>query len=57
METVLFTFVILLISICGLALGVIAGRAPIKGSCGGLAYVKGIDCGACKAKLKREDKP
>lgn len=50
METVLFAFVILLISICGLALGTMFGRAPIAGSCGGLACVKGIDCGACKAK-------
>lgn len=52
METIIFAFAILLLSMAGLALGVMAGRKPIKGSCGGLACVKGIDCGACKAKRK-----
>lgn len=55
METFLFTFAIFLIAIGGLAIGVMAGRAPIKGSCGGLACVKGIDCGVCKAKRAMED--
>lgn len=50
METLLFAFAILLVSMGGLALGVMAGRKPIKGSCGGLACVKNIDCGACRAK-------
>lgn len=48
MATFILTFSILVLAIGGLALGVIAGRAPIKGSCGGLACVKGIDCGICK---------
>lgn len=50
METVAFAFVIVLLAIGGLAFGVMAGRPPIKGSCGGLACLKGVDCGACKAK-------
>lgn len=50
MGTIIFAFAILLLSMGGLALGVMAGRKPIKGSCGGLACVKGIDCGACRAK-------
>ncbi len=50
METIILTFVILLLAIVGLAVGVIAGRDPIKGSCGGLACLKGVSCGACKAK-------
>lgn len=35
----------------GLGLGVLAGRAPLKGSCGGLS------CGACKGSCarRRED--
>lgn len=55
METVIFAFIVLILSIGGLALGVIAGRPPIKGSCGGLACLKGVDCGACKAGAKAED--
>jgi len=55
METFIFAFVIILLAIAGLAVGVIAGRAPIKGSCGGLACVKGVDCGVCKAKRALED--
>jgi hypothetical protein len=51
-ETIIFAFAILLLAMAGLALGVMAGRKPIKGSCGGLACIKGIDCGACKAKHK-----
>ena len=54
METVIATFVIVLLAICGLAIGVIAGRPPIKGSCGGLACVKGIDCGVCKARPRND---
>ena len=55
MEIFLLTFLFLLVAIGGLALGVIAGRAPIKGSCGGLACHKGVSCGACKAKREAED--
>ncbi len=55
MQTFILTFAILLVAIAGLAVGVLAGRAPIKGSCGGLACVKGIDCGVCKAKRAMED--
>ena len=55
METLLLAFIIVLLAILGLAAGVIGGRPPIKGSCGGLACLKGIDCGACKAKAQLED--
>ncbi len=54
METIILTFVIVLLAIAGLAVGVIAGRSPIKGSCGGLACQKGLSCGACKAKRAGE---
>lgn len=50
METIILTFIISLLAIAGLAAGVIMGRAPIKGSCGGLACHKKISCGVCKAK-------
>lgn len=53
MTTLFLAFVIILLAIAGLAVGVMVGRAPIKGSCGGLACVKGIDCGLCKARASR----
>mgnify|MGYP003626522882 CR=1 FL=1 len=48
METFLLTFLIFLLAVGGLAVGVLFGRAPLKGSCGGLACTKGISCGACQ---------
>ncbi len=53
METIILSFLILLLAMGGLAIGVTAGRAPIKGSCGGLAC---SNCGKCKAK-PQEDAP
>ena len=52
MKTLLAAFVISLLAIAGLAIGVLAGRGPLKGSCGGLACRKGIDCAGC-AKAQR----
>jgi len=57
METFILTFLIQVLAIAGLALGVIFGRAPVKGSCGGLACHKKISCGACKARTSVEDRP
>lgn len=48
MEIFLPTLAILLLSIAGLAIGVMAGRPPIKGSCGGLSCVKGGACAGCR---------
>ncbi len=42
----LLTFVILLMVVAAMAIGVIRGRAPISGSCGGLNNL-GVD-GACE---------
>ncbi|MEH6726647.1 MAG: (Na+)-NQR maturation NqrM [Hyphomicrobiales bacterium] len=50
MGTIIFAFSIVLLSMGGLALGVMAGRKPIKGSCGGLACLKGVDCSVCPNK-------
>lgn len=36
MTTLLLTFGLMLLLIVGMAVGVLAGRKPIKGSCGGL---------------------
>lgn len=54
METIILAFLILLCAMVGLAVGVLGGRPPIKGSCGGLACLKGIDCGVCQAKHRTE---
>ncbi|MEO0382077.1 MAG: (Na+)-NQR maturation NqrM [Pseudomonadota bacterium] len=43
----LFTFAIFALAIAGLAVGVMAGRKPIEGSCGGVACLKDIECATC----------
>jgi hypothetical protein len=35
--TLVFTFVIVLLVVLGMAIGVLMGREPLKGSCGGLS--------------------
>jgi len=46
--TMIASFVILLLIVAGMAVGVLFGRAPIKGSCGGLNNA-GVDssCELC----------
>lgn len=48
METFLLAFGLVLLSVLGLALGVIFGRSPLKGSCGGLACATGLSCRGCR---------
>ena len=48
METVVLALVLILLSIGGLAVGLFFGRAPIKGSCGGL------NCSDCACSKGRE---
>ena len=47
MATVLLSVTVFGLAMAGLAAGVIAGRGPIKGSCGGLACLKGARCAGC----------
>ena len=47
MLTFAFVFTFFALAMTGLAVGVLAGRAPIKGSCGGIACLKGASCGVC----------
>ncbi len=42
MATMAITFLVILLAMAGLALGVVLGRAPLRGSCGG------VGCGACE---------
>ncbi len=53
MTTLIFSTLIILLAMGGLALGVMFGRAPVKGSCGGLAC-HGLECTGCRQK---EDAP
>ncbi len=39
----LIAFIVMLLAVAGMAIGVMAGRKPIGGSCGGLANAVGID--------------
>lgn len=49
MEIFLISFVVMVISLLGMAIGVLRGKSPIKGSCGGLNTLSrlGLDCSGC----------
>ena len=51
LPTLLITFTVLLATIAAMAIGVMNGRRPIKGSCGGL---NGGRCELCSGKCERE---
>ena len=50
-STLLVTFAVMLAVIAAMAIGVMNGRKPISGSCGGL---NGGGCELCSGKCKRE---
>lgn len=57
MSMFLITFLVMALAILGMAVGVIAGRKPIAGSCGGMNKM-GIECQAgcdkpCPKRLAR----
>ena len=47
MATFLLSLAVVLLSVLGLALGVLFGRAPLAGSCGGISCIRGTDCAGC----------
>ncbi len=49
MATIILSIAIFLLSVCGLAVGLFFGRAPIKGSCGGLACGNDTGCNVCSS--------
>lgn len=57
MATFVIAFGIVGLAVAGLSVGAILGRAPIKGSCGGLACIPGAACGACSKQIKPGDAP
>lgn len=47
MQTILLAILVVGLAVIGLSVGVMFGRRPLKGSCGGLTCIKGADCAAC----------
>lgn len=52
MGTFILSLAIVLLAISGLSIGILFGRPPIKGSCGGLSCIKNADCSACPNRNK-----
>lgn len=57
MATFFLTLVIVLASVAGLAIGILLGRAPLRGSCGGVPCANGGSCAACQIHTDLEDTP
>lgn len=57
MSTFLFTLGFFLLMAAAMAIGVIAGRKPIQGSCGGLSAATREDCPICGGNPARCDAP
>lgn len=48
MTTLLVTFLVLAIVVCIMSVGVLMGRKPVQGSCGGLNNIDGLsECEIC----------
>ena len=58
MEIFLFSFLLIGLSLLGMAAGVLLKRGSLKGSCGGLNQVFGGDsgCGACSRRDQCKNK-
>ncbi len=50
-------FILMVLVILGMAIGVLAGRKSLQGSCGGLNTFKGLDCMVCPTPCEPEDEP
>ncbi|MCA8869262.1 MAG: hypothetical protein KDA67_11475 [Rhodobacteraceae bacterium] len=44
---ILLVLIIFFLAIGGLALGLMLGRGPLRGSCGGMSCIKNITCEGC----------
>ena len=48
MTTLILSFVLICLAVAGLSIGVLLGRKPLQGSCGGLNNLSdGAGCGLC----------
>ena len=47
MATLLFTLAFFLLMTAAMAIGVLSGRKPIQGSCGGMSALLDSDCPVC----------
>ena len=57
LATLILSFVVVAVAVTGMAIGVMAGRSPIKGSCGGLGGGACELCsgtGECRRKAKNQ---
>lgn len=52
--TMMFSFAIVVLVLAAMGIGVMAGRGPIKGSCGGL---NGGGCELCSGRCRRRGDP
>jgi len=50
--TLLLSFLVMLLAVLGMCLGVLLGRRPIQGSCGGV----GGRCGTCSNACHKHDR-
>ncbi len=56
MATLLVTFIVLALIIAMMSVGVLMGRKPVQGSCGGLNKIEGMgDCEICGGDRDRRD--
>ena len=55
MEIFLISFIVIGIAVLGMAIGVLCGKSPIKGSCGGLNNIDGVDC-ACSTPCEKKQR-
>ncbi len=51
--TLFLSFLVILIAVMAMSIGVIYGRAPIRGSCGGL---NGRGCELCSGRCRQRDR-
>ena len=58
LQTIALALVVLLLATAGMAVGVIFSDRRLKGSCGGLSAISGIDrCGVCGRNLEDASQP
>ena len=57
MELFLISFVIIGLALLGMGIGVLFGRGSLKGSCGGLNTIGGLDteCPVCSGNCEKDD--